>query len=91
VQLEEAILLLETKEEVQLFLSDLCTPKELRSMKERWNVCQILSEEKDSYRDIHQITKASLTTIARVARFLREESYGGYRQILDRIKRGKDV
>jgi uncharacterized protein YerC len=43
--------------------------------------------EELSYREIHKITRASLTTIGRVARFLRDESYGGYRNILKKEKK----
>ena len=67
------------------FLKDLCTPAELRSLEERWKVCQLLAKENLSYREIHTITGASLTTIGRVARFLKEERYGGYRNILAQL------
>jgi len=82
----EAILLLKTPEETQNFLSDLCTPQELKVLSERWKVCQFLDLESYSYREIHQKTTASLTTIGRVSRFLKDESYHGYRVILDRWK-----
>lgn len=82
IELSDAILRLKTKNEVDSFLTDLCTPYEIRAFKERWKVCQLLAVEELSYRDIHKITGASLTTIGRVARFLRDESYGGYRNLL---------
>jgi uncharacterized protein YerC len=41
-----------------------------------------------SYRDIHALTGVSVTTIGRVARFLQQESFRGYRLVLDR-RRGK--
>ena len=56
-------------------------------MEERWKVCQLLSDGELSYREIHKITDASLTTIGRVARFLREEPHGGYRNILEKMQR----
>ena len=86
LELNEAILQLKTKNDLDSFLTDLCTPSELKALKERWRVCQLLAVEKLSYRDIHKITGASLTTIGRVARFLRDESYGGYRNILKKEK-----
>jgi len=85
VDLLEAILIIKTKEELNAFLKDLCTPAELRSLEERWKVCQLLAKEILSYREIHTITRASLTTIGRVARFLKEEKYGGYKNILNKL------
>jgi TrpR-related protein YerC/YecD len=84
--LAEAIMKLESVSEINQFLDDLCTRSELRAMAERWKVCQLLSDEELSYREIHKMTSASLTTIGRVARFLREEPHGGYRNILNKIK-----
>lgn len=84
--LEDAILKLETKEEVQRFFTDLFTPSELKAARERWKVCQLLDRKELSYREIQKITKASLTTIGRVARFLNEEKYHGYKILLKKIK-----
>lgn len=88
LSLYQAFLSLKTEEEWERFLKDLCTPQEIRSLKERWRVCQLLQSEKHSYRDIHQITGASLTTIGRVARFLKEEPYYGYKIVLERLEKG---
>lgn len=85
LDLYEAILLLESKEEVHNFLKDLCTPQEIASLHERWKVCQLLDVGL-SYREIHATTGASITTVGRVARFLKDEPYLGYRKILDKIK-----
>lgn len=82
IDLFQAFSLVDTVEEVQNFLIDLCTPSEIKAFKERWEVCQLLNEKKYSYREINKMTGASLTTIGRVARFLNEEKYGGYRAIL---------
>ncbi len=82
VSLLATLLAIDTKDQLSNFLKDLCTPAELRSLDERWKVCQLLAKENLSYREIHAITGASLTTIGRVARFLKEERYGGYRNIL---------
>lgn len=86
-ELYEAILLLKTTEELTSFFKDICTPQEINAMKERWRVCQLLEQGDLSYRDIHALTGASLTTITRVARFLKDEPYEGYRTLLNRIKR----
>lgn len=79
-----AFTLLETTEECRRFLYDLCTPKEIADMADRWWVARLLNEGRLSYRDIHQLTGVSVTTIGRVARFLEQENYQGYRQMLDR-------
>ncbi|WP_032112498.1 YerC/YecD family TrpR-related protein [Candidatus Paracaedibacter symbiosus] len=87
IELAEALFLLETEDEVHRFLKDLCTPQEIIALKERWRVCQYLEAGNLSYRDIHRLTGASLTTIGRVARFLKEEPYQGYRLVLNRINK----
>jgi TrpR-related protein YerC/YecD len=83
--LYDAFLALKTTKECESFLADLCTPQEVRAMKERWRVAQLLDTEELSYREIHAVTGASLATIGRVARFLKEEAYKGYRMMLDRL------
>lgn len=89
INIYQTILQLKTEKEVELFLKDLCTPQELAAFQERWHVCQILAKEEFSYREIHEKTGASVTTIGRVARFLKDEPYKGYKIVLDRIKMGK--
>ena len=86
IDIYDALLLLGDKAEAQAFLKDLCTPQELKALGERWRVCQLLNQTHMSYRDIHTQTGASLTTIGRVARFLKDEPYQGYLCILNRIQ-----
>jgi len=81
-----ALTQLETAEDAQRFLIDLCTPAELRALSERWHVAQMLEDGGMSYREIQAETGVSTTTIGRVARFLREEPHGGYRAVLDQMK-----
>jgi TrpR-related protein YerC/YecD len=66
-------------------LADLCTPAELRTLAERWHVARLLDGTPLSYRDIHDATGVSTTTIVRVARFLRGEPHQGYRFALDAL------
>jgi TrpR-related protein YerC/YecD len=80
-----AFLTLKTQEEVQDFLSDLCTPAEVRAFAERLEVARLLDEGELSYRQIAETAGASTTTVTRVARFLREMPYRGYRRALDRM------
>ncbi|HSX20891.1 MAG TPA: YerC/YecD family TrpR-related protein [Gammaproteobacteria bacterium] len=86
IDLYEALLLLGSKQEARDFLKDLCTPQEIVALTERWRVCQLLDAGELSYREIHAVTGASITTVGRVARFLKDEPYHGYRAILDKIK-----
>jgi TrpR-related protein YerC/YecD len=83
--LSETLLSLETTQEVKQFLEDLCTPAELEAMVDRWRVAQLVNQG-NSYRDIREITKVSVTTIGRVARFI-EQGTGGYRTALDRLEK----
>jgi len=67
-------------ETVRAFLEDLCTPAELEAMSERWKVVPLLLEGLP-YREIHERTRVSVTTIGRVARTL-EHGKGGYAQAI---------
>lgn len=86
VALYDALLALKTREEVQAFLNDLCTPAELRAFAERWEVARLLDSGGKSYREIAVEAHASPTTVVRVARYLKEMPHQGYRLVLDRIK-----
>jgi len=70
--------------EMARLLADLCTPAEVRTLAERWHVARLLEGTDLTYRDIHDATGVSTTTIVRVARFLRQEPHEGYRLALDR-------
>ena len=78
-----ALLSLETVPEMRAFFRDLCTPAELEALTDRWRVVPWL-ERGVPYREIHDHTGVSVTTIGRVARFLTQGN-GGYRTALDRI------
>jgi TrpR-related protein YerC/YecD len=79
-----------TEAEMAKFLTDLCTPQEIRTLSERWHVARLLDGTDLSYRDIHEATGVSTTTVVRVARFLRQEPHRGYRRALDIIG-GRDA
>jgi TrpR-related protein YerC/YecD len=68
--------------ELRAFLEDLCTPAELEAMSDRWKVVPLLAEGVP-YREIHERTLVSVTTIGRVARTL-ERGAGGYAAALRR-------
>ncbi|MGL4391832.1 MAG: YerC/YecD family TrpR-related protein [Fusobacteriaceae bacterium] len=88
--LTDALLQLKTEKEVKNFLSDLCTPAEIKSFNERWLIAQMHDEGGKTYREIQKETGASTTTIGRVARFLYDEKYKGYKIVLKRLKSFKN-
>lgn len=84
--LAETLAGLRRPEDVRAFLEDLCTPAELEAMADRWKVVPLLVEGMP-YREIHDRTLVSVTTIGRVARTL-ERGAGGYRLAIRRSLRG---
>ena len=74
--LAQALAALKNAEEIRAFLEDLCTPAELEAMGDRWRVIPQLLQGVP-YREIHDRTLVSVTTIGRVARAL-EHGAGGY-------------
>ena len=74
--------------EMERLLLDLCTPAEIRTLAERWHVARLLDGTNLSYREIHDATGVSTTTVVRVARFLREERNRGYRRAIDAMGGG---
>jgi TrpR-related protein YerC/YecD len=83
-ELSEALLRLESRDEVERFLRDLCTLNELEAMAHRWSVARLVDRGLP-YLEIAQRTHASTTTVTRVAHWLRHGE-GGYRLALDRSK-----
>jgi TrpR-related protein YerC/YecD len=88
-QLYEALLSLETVDEIRAFFHDLCTPAELEALTDRWRVVPFLRRGVP-YREIHDQTGVSVTTIGRVARFLTLGS-GGYQLAADRVLAPSDA
>lgn len=86
----DALLTARNRDELRRLLLDLCTPAEIRTLAERWHVARLLDETDLPYREIHDRTGVSTTTIVRVGRFLRQEPHHGYRRALDRL-RGRDA
>ncbi|MDR3344656.1 MAG: TrpR-like protein YerC/YecD [Oscillospiraceae bacterium] len=71
-----AVASLNTANDAQKLLEDICTPQEIRTIAQRLAVAKLLSEER-VYADIANITGASTATISRVRRSM-EQSRGGY-------------
>ena len=84
-----AVLTLETVDDCRRFFKDITTPAELKALSERWHVARLLDEGELSYREIHDETGVSTTTITRVARFLGQEPNQGYRLVLDRLRQSR--
>ncbi len=86
--LYEAILSIKDLDECRRFFDDLCTPGELRSMEQRYDVAVFLLQNKN-YQEILEKTGASSATISRVRRnILENESGGMMRQII--MRKGLD-
>lgn len=81
-ELAAALARLNTAAQVRAFLEDLCTPAELEAMSDRWKVVPLVAQGVP-YREIHDRTLVSVTTIGRVARTL-ERGAGGYSVALKR-------
>lgn len=75
LELCAALLSLQNVDEMRAFLHDLCTAAELEALIDRWSVVPFVLGQVP-YRQIHQQTAVSVTTIGRVAYFLRRGSNG---------------
>lgn len=82
--LAQALARLREPAEVAAFLEDLCTPAELEALTDRWRVVPLLLAGR-TYRDIHDLTGVSVTTVGRVARCLLQGS-DGYRTAARHLK-----
>ncbi len=87
-RLLEALLAMRTPGELRALLEDLCTPAELEAIADRWRVVPLLINQVP-YREIHDRTGVSVTTVGRIARCLGLGS-GGYRLAAERVLSGTD-
>jgi TrpR-related protein YerC/YecD len=78
-----ALLSLRSEAEMHAFFHDLCTPAELEALSDRWRVVPLLARNVP-YREIHDRTAVSVTTIGRVSRCL-QMGEGGYRIAAERL------
>ena len=83
-RLLSSFLTLENPEEVQAYLLDILSAKELSDLAQRLEVAHLLSQGK-SYVEVIEKTGASSTTVSRVSKCLQGEC-GGYRIVLERLK-----
>ncbi len=76
-QLVHAFSLLDDEKDIQAFLTDICTPREICDLSQRLQVARYLDEG-----------EPSSTTVSRVSKALNGE-YGGYRKILIKLEDGE--
>ena len=87
--LYETILKLKNIEECCRFFDDLCTPTELRSLEQRFDVAVYLQQGL-VYLDILEKTGASSATISRVRRSMLDNGAGGVvGHVIDRVTQEK--
>ena len=82
--LYSAIMTLENEDECHHLFEDLCTPKEIKSIAQRFAVAKMLSEGR-IYNDIVEETGASTATISRVNRTMSN----GSKTVLERLRTSK--
>jgi TrpR-related protein YerC/YecD len=82
-ELVEAILSLQNKDEVELFLRDLMTKQEIDEFSKRLLAAQMLSRDVQ-YNAIIEQTGLSSTTIARISKWLKGP-LGGYRLVIKNL------
>lgn len=84
--LYSAIMTLENEDECKHLFEDICTPKEIKSLAQRFAVAEMLSEGR-VYNDIVEQTGASTATISRVNRTMSD----GTKTVLERLGKIKNV
>ena len=82
-ELFEAFSSLNSRDELEIFLRDLCTLGELEAMAHRWQVARLV-DQGVPYAEIAQKTGVSTATVTRVAHWL-NHGEGGYRLVLERL------
>ena len=84
-ELYEELLKAETEKEIEEFLQDLCTIKELESMSQRLKAAKMLLQGK-TYNEIVEETEISSATLARVSKCVRYGN-GGYKNLIEKKKK----
>jgi len=69
-KLSKAFSILRNREEIEKFLDDILTAKEIKEISNRLRIARLLYRKKGSYQQIAKMVKASTTTVTRTARVL---------------------
>ena len=85
MKLYEAFSQIKTEKEFNDFLSDLLTPREIKSISERWKIADKLYNSNLPQDTIAAQIGAGKETVTRVARFLYNENFKGYMKVLSRL------
>ena len=80
--LYQALVKIQTVDEAEKFLDDLCTIKELEAMSQRLQAAKMLLNGK-TYHEIVEETEISSATLARVSKCV-QYGNGGYKTIIDK-------
>lgn len=87
--LYRAITMIENEDEMEAFLTDLCTIKELQDMAQRLSAAKMLKNG-ENYLNIASEIGISTATISRVSRALNYGT-GGYDMVLEKLKENEEV
>ena len=87
-ELYEAILTLQDVDECIAFFEDLCSPTELSAMEQRYEVMNLLLQDK-VYLEILEKTNASTATISRVKRVM-DYGTGCMPRVIQEIRENKE-
>lgn len=79
----KAVLALKNEKEALAFLRDILTVEELMDASRRWQVAQMLAQDK-TFKEIEERTKMSSATISRINYWL-HHGMGGYQLMLKRL------
>lgn len=82
--LYEVLFSFKSIDELKLFLKDILTRSELRMLKRRWHIANLLSQGMD-LRSVAKKSKTSTATVSRVKHIL-EEGNGGLKMALARLE-----
>ena len=82
-ELCKAFVALQSVEEAEKFLDDLCTIKELEAMGQRLSAAKMLLQGK-TYSEVVEATEISSATLARVSKCVRYGE-GGYQNVINKL------
>ena len=83
--LAAAFLTMKTPQEMQSFLVDLCSVRELNSLAQRLWVASLMEDGK-TYAEIVEKTGASTAIVSRISRMLASTEEGGMEKAVKRLK-----